>query len=281
MCNVFPSRLNVAGLVVLLLGQAATCSAMTENELCDLYLGVTESAVDDFEPIWLDYSDKIPDTGFFDFSQYQNWITDEYYSAITVPGSGMVAYCYAVLLSYTDKQLLGQGQIPRATLLQRVRKVLRFCSMTSSYAEQPYPYPFPIEGHRRYREDGSWYRSIGSRIDTFGWLTLAAALLWDDLDEQTQQAMERLWVGNAAKKRHFRGWTRAEGGLHDTIKQDYAATIGAAFLFGHRDDRDSFYEIIAANGIGMVATEHDQACAILAQGQPVSDWSEGWNLYPD
>lgn len=268
-------------IIIMYMWQVPTSFAMTEEQLCDLYLEVSESVVNFFEPLWTDYSDKIPETGFFDFAKYNNWRNEEYSSAIMVPGNGMIAYCYAVLLKYSDKQVFGIEKVSRSTLLSHAVKALRLCSMTSSYIENPYAYPFPVKGHHTFKEDGSWYRPVGSRIDSFGWLTLAAGLLWNDFDDQTKAAVESLLVGNAAKERHFRSWTRKEGGLHDTIKQDFAATMGAALLFPHRDDKDNFYNIITANAIGIVATEHDKACKVIAQGKPVSDWSLGWNLYPD
>ena len=67
----------LAGLIMLFLGQATTLSAMGEEQLCDLYMEVTESAVDFFEPLWSDYSHKIPETGFFDFAPYGNWYNKE------------------------------------------------------------------------------------------------------------------------------------------------------------------------------------------------------------
>ncbi|MBN2376021.1 MAG: hypothetical protein JXD22_06455 [Sedimentisphaerales bacterium] len=281
MGKIFHKYLILGGFMLSFLGQATVSYAMTEEQLCDLYLGVTESAVDVFEPLWTDYSNTIPKTGFFDFALYGNWRDEEYSSAIMVPGNGMIAYCYAVLLTHTDKDVFGTKKIPRSTLMSHAVKAIRFFSLTSSYVQKPYAYPFSVKGHHGFREDGSWYRPIGSRIDSFGWLTLATGLLMDDLDDQTKAAVESLLVGNAAKERHFRSWTRRGGGLHDTIKQDLAATIGAAFLFPHRDDQDVFYNIITANAIGMVSTEHDQACKLIAQGKPVCDWSLGWNLYPD
>lgn len=258
-----------------------TALPTTETQICDLYLEITETAVDYFEPLWTDYSYNIPDTGFFDFSQYANWQDEEYAAAILVPGNGMVAYCYAVLLTHSEKTEFGIKNVPRVILMDHAVKAIRFCSMTSAYAEKPYAYPFPIEGHHHFQEDQSWNRPIGNRIDSLGWLTLAVGLLWDDLNTETKKSAESLLVGNAAKQRHFRGWVPRGGGRHDTIKQDFAATVGAAFLFPHRTDQDIFYSIITGNAIGMVATEHDMACKIIADGRPVSDWSLGWNLYPD
>ena len=37
-----------------------------------IYLDILESTVDDYEPLWTDLSDTIPDSGYFNFAEYGN-----------------------------------------------------------------------------------------------------------------------------------------------------------------------------------------------------------------
>jgi hypothetical protein len=266
-------------------GSAASLAAppMTEQQLCDLYLRVVEESVEYFEPLWTDDSQRVPKSGFFDFRKYGNWKDEEYVSAITIPGNGMIAYCYSLLLSESDRPTFSARQVPRAVLLDHAIKSMRWVCLNSGYVDHPYPYPIARgwKGFSHLLKDGHWARAIGSRIDALGWMTLAAARLWPRFDDETRRLIEQVMVGAAPKKPNDRYWEYRQGGNHDNIKQDMASTIGAAFLFPNRPDAKIYRDIVRANGIGMVATPNDRARGELVDGGPVRDWWRGWNLYPD
>lgn len=252
---------------------------MTEPELKQLYLDIVESSVDAFEPIWVDDSARIPNSGFFDYRKYPDWLDDPYATIIVIPGNGMVQFCYAVLLAETDKQTFGKSQIPREILLQHAIQSLRWCCLTSVYVEHPYPY---LPNTRADFADGpNWRRRLSWRADEVGWLTLAAGMLWNQLDDDTRKQVEAVLIGGAPKERITQTWYPPQGGNHDQIKKDFSSAMGAAFLLPQRSDSAMYREIVSANGIDMVSTEHDFANPIIADGTPVSGWAKVWNLYPD
>ncbi|MGC9327915.1 MAG: hypothetical protein ACP5I1_09800, partial [Candidatus Hinthialibacter sp.] len=256
-----------------------SCFAMSEAVLQQLYMDVVESAVDVFEPIWTDDSERIPNSGFFDFRKYPDWRDDPYATIIVIPGNGMVQFCYAVLLTETDKQAFGEQQISRSTLMEHAIQSMRWCCLTSSYVENPYPY---LPNTREDFADGPyWRRRLSWRADEIGWMTLAAGILWDQLDADTQKQLEDVFVGGAPQERLTQSWKPPQGGNHDQIKQDLSSTMGAAYLLRQRRFASKYLDILSGNGIDMVSTIHDFAQTALVDEKPVSEWAEGWNLYPD
>jgi len=257
-----------------------TSRAMTEGQLEQLYLEVVEHGATVFEPLWVDDSERVPGSGFFDFRRYKSWQPGWYAAEITVPGNGTVVFCYSVLLTETDKEFFTDRRIPRSQLLERAIKAIRWCCLTSAYAD--HPHPFHIKGMVRSRlKGGNWVRRFGHRTDVMGWLTVGTAKLWGLLDNETKALVEAVMTGGAPKERLFRGWKHGDGGLHDTIKQDFASTMGAAFLFPDREDARLYQDVVRGNGIGLVATVHDRAREVVADGKPVRQWAKGWNLYQD
>lgn len=268
----------VALLVVWLV--PTTSRAMSEGQLEQLYLDVVEQGAAVFEPLWVDDSERVPGSGFFDFRRYKNWQPEWYAAEITVPGNGMIVFCYSVLLTETDKEFFTDRRIPRSQLLEHATKAIRWCCLTSAYVD--HPHPFHIQGMARARLKGNnWVRRFGHRTDVMGWLTIGTAKLWGLLDDETKALVEAVMIGGAPKERFFRGWKYGDGGLHDTIKQDFASTIGAAYLFPDREDAKLYQEVIRGNGIGLVATVHDRAREVVADGEPIRQWAKGWNLYQD
>jgi len=262
------------------IGYTPSAQAMTEDELCRLYMQVVESAVDVFEPLWTDDSKRVPNSGFFDFRKYTDWEPKWYAEVITVPGSGQVIYCYTLLLSETQKETFGAAKLSRATLLDRCIKVLRWISMTSAYVEKPYDYLPPRDPHDFY-QGKNWRRKLGYRADEMGWITLAAARIWDKIDPETKKLLEAVMIGGAPKQRLPYTWDPGQGGNHDQVKQDLASTIGAAYLFPQRPDHALYQDIVRWQGIDIVSTWHDRACAVVADGKPVKEYAKGWNLYQD
>lgn len=250
-----------------------------EKELCDLYLTVVEDAVDVFEPIWTEETGGVPNAGFFDFRKYGNWRDEPYATIIVVPGNGMVVLAYAVLLTQTNRDTFGKSRVPRERLLDHAIKSIRWCCLTSTYVDKPYPY---LPGTRSDFADGKhWRRRLGWRADEIGYLTLGAALLWDHLDDETRRAFQAVAKGTAARERLVRRWQFGQAGNHDQVKQDLSSTIGAAYLCGDDPDAAKFWSAITGNAIDMVATKHDFAQGTKAEGRPVSEWAEAWNLYED
>ncbi|MBN2307858.1 MAG: hypothetical protein JXR94_02740 [Candidatus Hydrogenedentes bacterium] len=270
-------RVAGAALGVLL---AARAAAMSEEELQALYLGVAEGAVEAFEPLWHEYSDAIPNTGFFDIASYGNWKDDEYISAVTIPLNGQLILCYSVLLNETDKAAFSALNVPRERLLEHAVKAIRWCCLTSGYVADPYPYPVKgvTDGHL---SGTNWIRKHGRPVDVLGWYSVGVANLWDELDEETKGLVEQLMVGAAAKEAYLYGWQYADGGHHDRVKQDMASTIGAAFLFPEVDAAKPCREVVAQQCVDLVATVHDRACPVVADGKAVRDWFRAWNLYED
>ncbi len=251
-----------------------------EQELCELYLAVVEDAVDFFEPLWQEDS-SVPDAGFFDFRRYDDWKNTSYNYApiIVIPGTGMVLLDYAVLLTETDKENFGALGLSRDILQNRIFKAIRWCCLTSAYVENPFPY-LP-NTPKDLLSDKYWKREPGRRADLIGYLTLGTAKLWDRIDPETQALFRAIATGGAQRLRHIRKWTSGQGGNHDQVKQDLSSTFGAAFLFSDDTDAHFFRSAITGNAIDMVSTLQDKTKNILAEGKPVKEWSEGWNLYED
>ncbi len=253
--------------------------AMTEEELCQLYLDVVEDAVDVFEPLWVDDSDRVPNSGFFDFRKYGDWMDEPYATIITVCGTGHAIYCYAILLTETEQETFGEKKLTRAELMDRCVKAFRWCCLTSIYVENPYYY---LPNTRpQFRIGDHWRRVYGYRADEVGWLTMAAAILWDQLDAETKDLCQDVFTGGANLDRDTKTWYPVQGGNHDQVKQDLSSTMGAAYLFPELADLDFKRSLIAAFGIDMVSTLHDFTCGAIADGKPVREWAEGWNLYQD
>ena len=254
--------------------------AAAEEALCKQYLAVVDSAVDRFEPLWKDDSSRVPNAGYYDFSRYDTWRPKWYAPEITVPGTGMVVFCYSVLLGETDQATFGRRRVPRAVLLDHAIKAIRWCCLTSAYVDDPHSFPVP-GGYKRRIKDGSWVRPHGHRTDVMGWLTVGTMRLWKHLDAKTRKLVEQTMIGAAPRERLVRRWSFVQGGNHDIVKQDMASTIGAAFMFPRRPDANVYLDVIRGGGIDLVSTEHDRACRVVADGKPIADRARGWNLYPD
>jgi hypothetical protein len=255
---------------------------MTEKQLMDLYLGVVEDAVAIFEPIWNDDSKRIPNSGFFDVRKYDDWTPSYkgYAGIVTIPANGLADFAYAILLTETDKPYFTAKKIPRAVLLDHAIKSIRWCCLTSVYVKNHYPYiyedtaPQFLEGHY-------WRREFGYRADETGFLTLAAARLWDKLDSETRGYVEETMIGVSPKERFLRTWIPPQGGNQDEAKQDLGSTIGAAYLFPNRPDRKLYQDLVALAGIDITSTLHDFANNTLVMGKPLRDFAQGWNIYQD
>jgi len=272
-----------AALVAPLAGQTLPAETRrlgaAEEQLCQQYLAVAEDAVDVFNPLWRE-DDRMENAGFFDFREYDDWRDYPYSTIIVLPGNGQVLLDYAVLLNETDKQYFGKAHLSRDILLERATKVIRWCCLTSAYVENPYPY---LPNTRKdFLAGKQWKRRIGWRADRIGYLTLAAALLWDRLDAETRSLFRNVAIGGAARSRAVRTWTlRQGGGNHDQVKHDFSSTLGAAFLFPEHPEAPVFRARVAESGIDMVSTLRDRTKTALVEGKPVSQWAVGWNLYED
>jgi len=263
----------------IILCAASHARAMTEEELEALYLDVVEEAVTTFEPIWKDDAERVPDAGYFDFSQYGNWRDDGYAGCITVPGNGMIVFCYAVLLTQTDKEFFAENQVPRSVLLDHATKALRWLALTNIHSDTPYPYAPYASG--AYAKDGKWTRPKAFRADMQGWLTVGTALLWDRLDPALQASLETALVGESLVEYVPFTWREREGGLHDCVKHYLSSITAAAFLFPKREEGVRAMELVRQSGIDIVATWHDRANATPVDGKPVRDWVKTWNLYQE
>jgi hypothetical protein len=255
---------------------------MTEKELMDLYLGIIEETVTVFEPIWTDDSKRIPNSGFFDVRKYDDWTPSYkgYAGIVTVPANGLVDFAYAILLTETDKPYFTAKKVPRAVLLDHAVKSIRWNCLTSVYVKDHYPYIYE-DTAPQFLEGRYWRRLIGYRADETGFLTLAIARLWDQLDAETRGLVEEMMIGVSPKRRYLRTWDPPQGGNQDQAKQDLGSTIGAAYLFPDRPDKKLFEDLVALAGIDIVSTLRDFANATPVLGKSVRDFAQGWNLYQD
>jgi hypothetical protein len=271
-----------AGLIFFGFSVGQGLSDMTEKQLIQLYLSIVEEAVTVFEPLWVDDSNRIPNSGFFDFRKYDDWTPSYkgYAGIVTIPGNGLVDFCYAILLTETDKPFFTAKKIPRKVILDHALKSIRWCCLTSVYVKNRYPYIFE-DTAPQFLEGQYWRREFGYRADEVGFLTLAAAKLWKSLDDEIRELVEEVMIGGAPKERLARTWEPVQGGNQDQVKQDLSSTVGAAFLFPRRPDQKLYQEIIAGNGLDMVSTLHDYAKTDKVAGKPLNEWAKGWNLYQD
>jgi hypothetical protein len=177
-------RIAAVAVAVMLLAAAVTpLRAMSEKDLTRLYLDIVEDSVKAFDPLWTDDSRRIPNSGFFDFRKYPDWTPEYkgYAGIVTVPGNGMIGFCYAVLLTETDKPYFTDKRVPRSLLMERLVKLIRWCALTSVYVKTPYPYIYE-DTAPQFLEGKYWRRSFGYRADEVGFLTMAAAKIWKQLD---------------------------------------------------------------------------------------------------
>ncbi len=288
MTNRIPARIlvaiiiTVATTVMMMAAAPQPAGRLTEEGLRRLYLEVVEQAVDVFEPLWTDASATLPRSGFFDVRKYDDWWPGYkgYAGIVTVPANGMIDYCYALLLNETDKQVFGKKRVPRKVILEHAVQSVRWCSMTSVYAAGKKPYIYE-DTAPQFLEGQYWRREYGYRADEAGFLTMAGAWLWPQLDAATKKAFEETMIGGANRERIVYSWKPPQGGNQDQAKQDLSSTMGAAFLFPGRPDRARYLDVIRGFGIDMVSTLHDFARTTVADGRPVSEWAKGWNLYQD
>ena len=257
----------------------ATAAAMPEEQLLELYLGIVEDAVATFEPIWKDDGERVPGGGFYDFNEYGNWRDAPYAGIIDVPGNGMIVFCYAVLLTQTDKETFTDQAVPRSVLMDRVTKMLRWLALTNTHAETKYPYVAYAAGP--YVKGEQWTRPRAYRADMQGWLTVGAALLWERLEPELQKQLETALVGESLVDYEAFTWREREGGLHDCVKHYLSSITAAAFLFPEREEGVQAMDYVRQCGIDIVATWHDRARNATAEGKPVRDWVKSWNLYQD
>gem|GEM_PF-1228469 len=271
-----------AGLLFLTFSLGHGFGALTEKQLMQLYLDIVEEAVAVFEPLWVDDSKRIPNSGFFDFRKYDDWTPSYkgYAGIVTIPGNGLADFCYAILLTETDKPFFTPKKIPRQVILDHALQSIRWCCLTSVYVKNRHPYIFQ-DTAPQFLEGEYWRREFGYRADEVGFLTLAAAKLWESLDDEIRGLVEEVMIGGAPRERLVRTWEPVQGGNQDQAKQDLSSTIGAEYLFPRRQDQKLYQEIIAGNAIDMVSTLHDFARQDKVAGKPLNEWAKGWNLYQD
>lgn len=257
---------------------AASAGAMSEKEIMNHYLETVETAVDVFEPLWVE--GDVPGAGHFDFRSYNNWNGPGYVALVTTPGNGQVIFCYALLLNETDKQTFGKNRVPRETIRDHALKAIRWITLTSGYVPGHVPFPIPGLG-RGSMKDGGFARSLNQSYDSHGWFTLGAAMLWKEIDADTKAKMEHLFRGMAQQTREPGYWGTFSGGHPDRVKQNMSSTIGAAWLLSDAKERAKYLDIIEGNAISAVGTEHDFASSATVAGRPVSQWAMDWNLYAD
>lgn len=250
-----------------------------ETDVMQVYLRILESAVDFFEPLWRDADNGAPNAGFFDFRDYGNWAYDAYATIITIPGNGMVALAYAVLLTHTQAEAFGMGALPREAILSRAVQAIRWCCLTSAYTRTPFPY---LPGTPwDFAQGEQWIRRIGRRADATGYLTLAALLLWDHLDADTKRLVREVAIGAAVRDLPPYAWDPVQGGNHDQVKKDLTATLAAAYMFPEHPDHSAFMATVEQAGVDLVSRPSDAQRADDVGGKPLSAYYRGWNLYDD
>lgn len=249
------------------------------KELKELYLKIMEESVTHFETLWTKAKNGIPNAGFYDFRKYGNWKDEGYAAVIMIPGNGMVSLIYAVLFKEAEKKYFSSNRIPRCVLLEHAIKVIRWCCLTSAYVDKSYPY---LSGAYNYFMRGKqWIRRTGERVDAISHLMLAAALLWDKLDEDTRKLVRAVAIGCAVRGRKFYHWDRWNRGNHDQVAMDLGSTIAAAYMFPDHKDHNEFMDMVRGAGIDLVSTLQDKNKKRIVEGKSIKDWARGWNLYPD
>ena len=253
-----------------------------ENKLTEIYLDTLENGVDVFEPLYTDQLTDAPDSGFYDFRQYENWThprNESYHTLCMIPGNGQVVLTYATLLKYTDKKHFGKLRYPRELLLDHARKTIRWICLTSAYVDQPYP--FLPEMRSDLASGEQWRRKWGLRQDLLGYLSIGAALLWNDLDAEIRHLFQQVAVGGALQGRVTRSADAAGNGNHDQVKQDLSSTMAAAYLFPEHSDHAKFMDAVAGAGIDLVCSLRDFSSNLPVGDKSLKDLALGHNFNPD
>ncbi|MCK4395675.1 MAG: hypothetical protein KAW56_02045 [Candidatus Marinimicrobia bacterium] len=249
------------------------------EDLKKLYLKILEDSVPHYESLWTEAKNAAPNAGFFDFRKYKNWRDKEYATFVIIPGNGTVSLSYSALLKETNKGYFCRKRIPRFVILEHAIKAIRWCCLTSAYVDKPYP--FVPDVNRIIANGRQWFRPIGCRVDEISHLMLTAAILWDDLDQDTQKLVEDVAIGCAVRGRKCYSWDSRYGGNHDKVILNLLSTIPAAYMFPNHKDHDKFMDQVRYAGIDMVGTMQDKKKGIVIDGKSMRDLIKAWNFYPD
>jgi hypothetical protein len=185
---------------------------------------------------------------------------------VTQPrGAGNVAFAYATLLTELPDQA-GFGGVARAVMLDHTVQSIRHEALTSKLA-----------GVGDGWGGGTWQASL----ETYGW-GWAAHLLWQHLDEQTRDAVERVVVGEADILITKPIATATEG---NTGAEDNAwnapTPVLANVMFPDHPNRPQWAEAAIKLAVNASSTAADEQSGELLDGRPLRDWIASVNLQPD
>lgn len=254
-----PASLVVVALTCLVaLWGAAVASAepiaMSNEEKQERLLDILEAFVPRAEEFWRESDIDVPDTGYF---------RAEGPGVDRTRGQGNVAFDYATLLVGRPHQQSFAG-VPRAVIWDHLRKQIRYVAYTN-----------------RYYQPGGWGAVNQAAFKAYltGW---AAYVVWDQLDEDTQEAVANVVAHEADHflarypGQYVPGNTQSEENAWNSSLLAFAA---AAFPdHPHAEAWDRHAKLYAINS----ATRPSDAWSEeMIDGQPLWQWVEGWNLFED
>lgn len=202
-----------------------------------------------------------------DLKEAQSGRYDAVGSGVTQPrGAGDIAFAYVTLLAARPDQATFGG-IPRETLIDHTIQSIRHEALTNALSGA---------GYNRWGK-GSWQASL----ETAGW-AFAAQQLWDRLDQDTRDLVQRVVTGeaNLLLTKAIASGEEGDTGAEDNAWNSTTPAL-AAVMFPEDPNRAAWETTAQRLAMNASSTRADQSSAVLVDGQPVSNWMASVNLHPD
>ena len=256
-------RLGSGWWLLLLLSVSALCGEhyhihpLSERELAQTYASLLADACRHADQFWQD-SSVDPHAGYWGSGR-----SDQMNEGIRAI-SGMVLTCGA-LLKYSDA-LSGPE---RARYLDRATRALRYAVASHRTGTQKCTDGKPW--------GGSWQSAMWT-----GTLSFGAWLIWDDLDLELREGVERVLASEADR---FLGSKPPTGRWADTKAEENGWNMiclaMAANLCRAHPHAAAWQEKAIEYMINTLSVPQDAKDKTVVDGRPVAEWFAGANLHPD
>lgn len=236
--------------------------ALPEAELMDLYLDSLEHYTNYAVGLWQDWP-AVSRAGYFG-----NGISR---GNEGIRANGATALAFALL--YQERDSLEISRLSRDELLEKAVASTRYSAMTYATGDHP-----TVDGEKwgvrgwHHRQCSLWAGNVG----------LAAWLIWDELDSETREAVEKMLAREADQ---FVGRRPPSQLLLDTKAEENAwgavSPALAANMFPEREEAAQWREAAIRYMMNALSVESDWEDETIVDGKPVREWVETCNAHPD
>lgn len=238
----------------------ATPFVRSDEAKKELYLRMLEDFVPHAEEYWRSSDISEPNTGRYVASG----------PGVTQSrGSGNLAIAYATLLT-ANPEKEEFAVVPREVMMDHLIKSIRHTALTNKLSGA---------GYDRWG-GGTWQASL----ETYSW-GLAAHLIWDELDDDTRELVERVVVGeaNILIEKPIDSGTPGNTAAEDSGWNTPTPAL-AAVMFPEDPNRAKWEETATRLALNASSAEQDHDSEQVIDGRPLKDWIdwiESTNLNPD